>query len=104
MVYVTDPNQCAFCGQGLFEESDFGNPDRIGEVFQTGGSDAIEEMQGTPEQKREARQAFSIKVGVCPDCLEEYDLARGDLENLSNVHDEISLTHTENVPERDLSK
>jgi hypothetical protein len=104
MTSARDSNYCALCGNGLYEAGPSGSPRRIGEVFETGGSDAIAEMQGTPEQKREARQAFSVKVGVCPDYLDKYDLARGDLDNLSDIYDQISLIHTENMPERDLSK
>ena len=99
-----DPNHCAFCGDGLYKSSPSGNPQRIGEIFETLSDDAVTQMQGSNQQKRDARQAFAVKIGVCPKCLKDYNLAPGDLDNLSNVYDQISLTNTELVPERDLSK
>lgn len=99
-----DPNYCAFCGDGLYNSGSSGNPQRVGEIFETLSNDAVTQMQGSNQQKREARQAFAVKIGVCPECLNDYDLAPGDLDNLSNEYDQISLTYTELVPERDLSK
>ena len=99
-----DPNYCAFCGDGLYERGSSGSPQRIGEIFEAPSNDAVTQMQGSNQQKREARKAFAVKIGVCPDCLHDYDLAPGDLDNLSNKYDQISLTYTELVPERDLSK
>ncbi|WP_255150383.1 hypothetical protein [Halorarius halobius] len=99
-----DPNYCAFCGDGLYNRGPSGNPQRIGEIFETLSNGAVTQMQGSNQQKREARQAFAVKIGVCPECLNDNDLAPGDLDNLSNKYDQISLTYTELVSERDLSK
>ena len=95
-----DPNECGVCGTGLHERGAGGNLQRIGEVFETVSSDAIEQMDGTPEQKREAKRGISVKVGFCPDCLDEYGLEPGDLDGLSEAYDKISLYRTEVVPDR----
>jgi len=99
-----DPNYCAFCGDGLYERGSSGSPQRVGEIFEIASSDAVAQMQGSDQQKRDARQAFAIKIGVCPKCLNDYGLSPGDLDNLSNVYDQILLTKTELAPEKDLSK
>ena len=99
-----DPNYCAFCGDGLYERGPSGKPQRVGETFEIISNDAVNQMEGNDQQKHDARQAFAVKIGVCSECLNDYDLAPGDLDNLSNIYDQISLTYTELVPERDLSK
>ena len=103
MTYSSDPNECAICGEGLYEGGPRGNPQRIGEkreILNT--TDAARKMQGNDERTREARGSFSIKVGFCPDCFKEHGLGEDDDGELSDVYDQMSLWRANLVPERDL--
>jgi|GEM_PF-3198400 len=102
MTNTTDPDFCAFCGSGLHERTQSGDLKRIGKIFEIPSGDSVNNMQGTSKEKREAKQAFMLKIGVCPDCLQKHNLGRDNLDNLSNIAGQIELKHTENVPERDL--
>jgi hypothetical protein len=104
MTRVSDPNRCGVCGEGLYEEGPTGQPQRIGQIALTGGNDAINEMNGSQEQKREAKRGFGLRVGFCPDCLDEYDMGLDDWGNLSDIYDQISLNRTRIVPEKDRRK
>lgn len=68
-----------------------GTPTRIGEVKMAPTS-AADQMQGSDEQKREARGSLTLRVGICPDCISKHDLGRDGSNDLSNFHAQIPLS------------
>ena len=90
------PNYCGICGDGLFEEGPSGAPKRIGEVIQTSTS-AVNEMQGSEKQKEQSRDLFILRVGLCPNCIEEYNLGSDGEAALADFYGDIDVSRVVGV-------
>lgn len=100
MASPSDPNFCAICDDGLLKRTNNGGRRRVGKI-ELASADAAREMQGRDEKKREAQRGFAIKVGLCLNCIDDHDLGTDQDGSLSDVYDQISLSRTVFIADRD---
>ncbi|CAI48240.1 uncharacterized protein NP_0298A [Natronomonas pharaonis DSM 2160] len=94
------PVECALCGEGLFEKGPQGNPQRIGETELVVTSDEnVAKMEIPPKKRGEVTRAFALKIGLCPDCIDDYDL-QGSGE-LADTYDDIVLHRAKILPKKE---
>jgi hypothetical protein len=90
--------KCGICGDGILKTTNPSGPKEGLEKRVSSGKGR--QMKGSDELKREAVEAWSLKVGFCEDCVRKHGL---DNKGIDHVISKISLARVAKIPQRSKS-